>query len=576
MKIINYSGNEYAMDFNRKKLRLGDVLVNSGVITAEQLQKGLELQKGSGRKLGETLVDEGITTEENIAKALSSQLGYEMVDLQDVSIDEEILNLVPPNILKKHKMIPFEYSRTGMNVLRVAMSDPMNMAAMDDINIITNLQVEPVVATPRDVMLALDRYYGQAEVNSALEEYVKEKTSQMAEQEDIYSDDINNSPIVQLVKTMIEQAVRQRASDIHIEPMEKQVRVRYRIDGALYEKAAYNISLLPALVARVKIIGGMDISEKRKPQDGRITQVVDRREFDIRVSILPTVYGEKIVMRLTSKNALSREKSQLGLKPHDLQKFDHILKNPHGILLVTGPTGSGKSTTLYTALSELNKEDVNIITVEDPVEANIDGINQVQVNNKADLTFASALRSILRQDPDIIMIGEIRDQETASIAVQASITGHLVVSTLHTNSAASTITRLVDMGIEPYLIADSTVGVIAQRLVRRLCPDCKRAKKADAEDLEMLMRKPEEDLTIYEPCGCAKCDGTGFRGRIGVYEIMEVTPQLKHIISKGGEVEAIKAQALKDGMHTLRMSATELVLDGTTSVQEMMRVSFDL
>lgn len=564
------------MDFNRKKLRLGDVLVNSGVITAEQLQKGLELQKGSGRKLGETLVDEGITTEENIAKALSSQLGYEMVDLQDISIDEEILNLVPPNILKKHKMIPFEYSRTGMNVLRVAMSDPMNMAAMDDINIITNLQVEPVVATPRDVMLALDRYYGQAEVNSALEEYVKEKTSQMAEQEDIYSDDINNSPIVQLVKTMIEQAVRQRASDIHIEPMEKQVRVRYRIDGALYEKAAYNISLLPALVARIKIIGGMDISEKRKPQDGRITQVVDRREFDIRVSILPTVYGEKIVMRLTSKNALSREKSQLGLKPHDLQKFDHILKNPHGILLVTGPTGSGKSTTLYTALSELNKEDVNIITVEDPVEANIDGINQVQVNNKADLTFASALRSILRQDPDIIMIGEIRDQETASIAVQASITGHLVVSTLHTNSAASTITRLVDMGIEPYLIADSTVGVIAQRLVRRLCPDCKRAKKADAEDLEMLMRKPEEDLTIYEPCGCAKCDGTGFHGRIGVYEIMEVTPQLKHIISKGGEVEAIKAQALKDGMHTLRMSATELVLDGTTSVQEMMRVSFDL
>lgn len=576
MKIINYSGNEYAMDFNRKKLRLGDVLVNSGVITAEQLQKGLELQKGSGRKLGETLVDEGITTEENIAKALSSQLGYEMVDLQDISIDEEILNLVPPNILKKHTMIPFEYSRTGMNVLRVAMSDPMNMAAMDDINIITNLQVEPVVAIPRDVMLALDRYYGQAEVNSALEEYVKEKTSQMAEQEDIYSDDINNSPIVQLVKTMIEQAVRQRASDIHIEPMEKQVRVRYRIDGALYEKATYNISLLPALVARIKIIGGMDISEKRKPQDGRITQVVDRREFDIRVSILPTVYGEKIVMRLTSKNALSREKSQLGLKPHDLQRFDHILKNPHGILLVTGPTGSGKSTTLYTALSELNKEDVNIITVEDPVEANIDGINQVQVNNKADLTFASALRSILRQDPDIIMIGEIRDQETASIAVQASITGHLVVSTLHTNSAASTITRLVDMGIEPYLIADATVGVIAQRLVRRLCPDCKRAKKADAEDLEMLMRKPEEDLTIYEPCGCAKCDGTGFRGRIGVYEIMEVTPQLKHIISKGGEVEAIKAQALKDGMHTLRMSATELVLDGTTSVQEMMRVSFDL
>ena len=563
------------MDFNRKKLRLGDVLVNSGVITAEQLQKGLELQKGSGRKLGETLVDEGITTEENIAKALSSQLGYEMVDLQDVSIDEEILHLVPPNILKKHTMIPFEYSRTGMNVLRVAMSDPMNMAAMDDINIITNLQVEPVVATPRDVMLALDRYYGQAEVNSALEEYVKEKTSQMAEQEDIYSDDINNSPIVQLVKTMIEQAVRQRASDIHIEPMEKQVRVRYRIDGALYEKATYNISLLPALVARVKIIGGMDISEKRKPQDGRITQVVDRREFDIRVSILPTVYGEKIVMRLTSKNALSREKSQLGLKPHDLQRFDHILKNPHGILLVTGPTGSGKSTTLYTALSELNKEDVNIITVEDPVEANIDGINQVQVNNKADLTFASALRSILRQDPDIIMIGEIRDQETASIAVQASITGHLVVSTLHTNSAASTITRLVDMGIEPYMVADSVVGIIAQRLVKRICPKCHVQKQMTDTDKFRLRLRGDSNPMIYEPNpgGCAYCNNTGYRGRIGVYEIMPITPALREVISRGGGAEEIQKVALKEGLTTLRLGAAKLVLKGVTSISEVERIA---
>lgn len=564
------------MDFNRKKLRLGDLLVNSGVITVEELQKGLELQKGSGRKLGETLVDEGLATEENIARALSSQLRYDMVDLQNVEIPEDVLNLVPANVLKKYKMLPFEYSPDNMNVLRVAMSDPMDMAAMDDVNIITNLQVEPVVATMRSVMLAIDRYYGQAEVNSALEEYAKEKESQIVEQEDLYSEDVNNSPIVQLVKGMIEQAVRQRASDIHIEPMERQVRIRYRIDGALYEKATYNIRLLPAMVARVKIIGGMDISEKRKPQDGRITQVVDRREFDIRVSILPTVYGEKIVMRLTSKNALTKEKSQLGLSPEELKKFDHILQNPHGILLVTGPTGSGKSTTLYTALSELNKEDVNIITVEDPVEANIDGINQVQVNNKANLTFASALRSILRQDPDIIMIGEIRDQETATIAVQASITGHLVVSTLHTNSAASTITRLEDMGIEPYLIADSTIGVIAQRLVRRLCPECKKAKKADADELEMLMMEPGTDLTIYEPCGCPRCDGTGFRGRIGVYEIMEVTPSLKTIISKSSSAEDIKKKALEEGMHTLRMSATRYVLEGITSVPEMMRVSFDI
>ena len=563
------------MEVSRKKLRLGDVLVNSGVISMDDLEKGLERQKGTGRKLGEVLVDEGFVSEDNIARALSDQLHYDMVELQNVVIDPEVLKLVPVNVLKKYKMIPFEFSPDTMRI-RMAMADPMDMGALDDVNIITNMQVEPVVATTSAVMLALDQYYGQADMNTALEEYTREKESQFEEQEDLYSEDVNNSPIVQLVKGMIEQAVRQRASDIHIEPMERQVRIRYRIDGALYEKANYNVRLLPAMVARIKIIGGMDISEKRKPQDGRITQVVDRREYDIRVSILPTVYGEKIVMRLTSKNALSREKSQLGLRPDELKKFDHILMNPHGILLVTGPTGSGKSTTLYTALSELNKEAVNIITVEDPVEANIDGINQVQVNNKAKLTFASALRSILRQDPDIIMIGEIRDQETASIAVQASITGHLVVSTLHTNSAASTITRLADMGIEPYLIADATIGVIAQRLVRRLCPDCKKAKKADADDLELLMLAPGTDVTIYEPCGCPRCDNTGFKGRIGVYEIMEVTQPLKTIISKNGSVEDIKNKALEEGMNTLRMSATKYVLEGITSVPEMMRVSFDI
>mgnify|MGYP001090637622 CR=1 FL=1 len=560
---------EKKMDYSRKKLRLGDVLVNNGVISAEDLQKGLELQKGSGRKLGETLVDEGFATEENIAKALSNQFHYDLVDVQNVEIEQDILSLVPASVLMKHKALPFEYSPDNMNVLRVAMSDPMDMAAMDDINIITNLQVEPVVTTTGSVMLALDRYYGQAEVNSALEEYTREKESQMEEQEDMYSEDVNNSPIVQLVRGMIDQAVRQRASDIHIEPMERQVRIRYRIDGALYEKAVYSIRLLPAIVARVKIIGGMDISEKRKPQDGRITQVVDRKEFDIRASVLPTVYGEKIVLRLASKNALTKEKSQLGLRPD-------LIGNPHGILLVTGPTGSGKSTTLYTALSELNKEDVNIITVEDPVEANINGVNQVQVNVKANLTFASALRSILRQDPDIIMIGEIRDQETATIAVQASITGHLVVSTLHTNSAASTITRLVDMGIEPYLIADATIGVIAQRLVRRLCPACKKEKKADEQELELLMLAPDADVTVYEPCGCPKCDGTGFRGRIGVFEIMEVTQALKNIISKRGTTDDIKNKAVEEGMSTLRMSAAKYVLQGITSVQEMMRVSFDI
>lgn len=563
------------MDFSRKKLRLGDVLVNSGVITQEQLGQALDMQKGSGKKLGEVLVDEGIVTEEAIARALSHQMHIDLVEPQNIEVDTSVLELVPVNVLKKNKVFPFEYAQGNLNVIRVAMADPMDMYAQDDIAIITNCQVEPVVATTRSIMLAIDKYYGQGDVDSALALYAKEKNLDV-EEEDISAEDISSSPIVMLVREMIEKAVRQRASDIHIEPMERKVRVRYRIDGALYERAKYDIKLFPAMSARVKIIGGMDISEKRKPQDGRITQVVDRVEYDIRVSVLPTVYGEKIVMRLTSKSSLTREKGQLGLKPSELAQFDYILQNPHGILLVTGPTGSGKSTTLYTALSELNKEDVNIITVEDPVEANIDGINQIQVNAKANLTFASALRSILRQDPDIIMIGEIRDQETATIAVQASITGHLVVSTLHTNSSASTITRLENMGIEPYLIADSIIGVIAQRLVRRLCPDCKRQRRATQEEKEFMGRNPAEDTLIYEPCGCPKCDHTGYKGRIGVYEIMQMTPKLKTIISRREGADAIRTQALQEGMHTLHMSAVEYVLEGITSYNEMVKVSFDI
>lgn len=562
------------MDFKRKKIRIGDVLVETGIITEEQLQTALQRQKGSGRKIGETLVDEGFVTEEQIAHALSEQLHMDMIDLQNVNISQDILGLVSPSVLKKNKVLPFEYAKDNANVLRVAMADPMDMFAMDDITIITNLQVEPVISTPRSIMLALDNYYGHGD-SEALEKYTKEKENQIEGQDDIYSEDINNSPIVQLVRSMIEQAVLQRASDIHIEPMERQLRVRYRIDGTLYEKATYSTKLLPAMSARIKIIGGMDITEKRKPQDGRITQVVNRMEYDIRVSIIPTVFGEKIVMRIASKNALTRDKAQLGLNEKDLKLFDHILKKPHGIILVTGPTGSGKSTTLYTALNELNTSQVNIITVEDPVEANLDGVNQIQVNPKANLTFASALRSILRQDPDIIMVGEIRDKETAQIAVQASITGHLVVSTLHTNSAASTITRLIDMGIDSYLIADSMVGVIAQRLVRRLCPACRKKRLATEEEKMILKRSEAEKLEIYESVGCGRCDNTGYKGRIGVYEIMEVTPKLKTIISKGGDAEDIKNQALKEGMYTLRMSATELVLDGTTSYSEMMKVSFD-
>ena len=385
-------------------------------------------------------------------------------------------------------------------------------------------------------------------------------------------DDVENSPIVQLVNNIIEQAVRQRASDIHIEPFEFNVRVRYRVDGNLREIITYDKALFSAIIARIKIISGMDISEKRKPQDGRITLMVDFKEWDIRVSNLPTVYGEKVVMRLASKEGFNKDKKDLGLRPEDLEKFDNILKNPNGIILVTGPTGSGKSTTLYTALSELNKEDVNIVTVEDPVEANIDGVNQVQVNVKADMTFASGLRSILRQDPDIIMIGEIRDGETAEIAVRASITGHLVVSTLHTNSTAGTVGRLIDMGIEPYLLGDSLVGIIAQRLVRRLCK-CKSSRPATDDEKRQLGVPLSEPLTLCDPVGCQEC-GTGYKGRIGIYEIMTITKKLRNLIAANATADELKAAAESEGMSSLRNSAAKYVKEGVTSFAEMVKVTY--
>ena len=564
---------------SRQKKRLGDMLIEEQIITDEQLSDALEKKKGTTKRLGEVLVELGYTNETDIAKALSSQLGLEIVSLSGIQIEENVLKLVDVAVLRKYVMVPIGFSPNNMNEVRVAMADPMDMRGIDDFSIITNLQVAPVIATTHDIMLTLDRFYGSSEARKVAEAYALERRQEeQREQEKENDEDIANSPIVLLVNAMIEQAARQRASDIHIEALESRVRIRYRIDGVLYEKASYDIRLLNAITARIKIIGGMDISEKRKPQDGRITLVVDRVEYDIRVSILPTVYGEKVVMRLAAKSALNRDKSQLGFKPYELKQFDYILKNPHGIILVTGPTGSGKSTTLYTALSELNKEDVNIITVEDPVEANIDGINQVQVNTKADLTFASALRSILRQDPDIIMIGEIRDQETAEIAVKASITGHLVVSTLHTNSAASTITRLADMEVENYLIADSVVGVIAQRLVRRVCPNCGVVHEASPADLKTLgLQNLNRKVMLRYPGHkeCVRCGGTGYFGRIGIYEIMPITNDLRQAINQGKNADELEAIALRHGMKTLRMSAIEYALKGITTVEEVRRVAFE-
>ena len=566
------------MNLRKTKIRFGDLLIRQGIVSESQLAAALVYQQRNKRRLGDILVEQGAATEVEIVTALNLQLGIDLVDLRGIKLSPDILALVPGSVLRRHTVLPIGFDEQDSNILILAMADPLDMLAQDDIAIVTNLRIEPRVATASGINGVLDRYFGTEEVMSAAEQYTKEREQQLQLLEEAATQaesDLSSAPIVQLVKNVIEQAVRQRASDIHIEALEKQVRVRYRIDGVLSEKMAYDSSLLAAIVTRIKIMGGMDISEKRKPQDGRITMMVDLTEYDIRVSVLPTSYGEKVVMRLTSTTGLTRNKSELGLRQWELERFDHILANPNGIILVTGPTGSGKSTTLYTALSELNSEEVNIVTVEDPVEANISGINQVHVNTKADLTFATALRAILRQDPDIIMIGEIRDYETASIAVQASITGHLVVSTLHTNSSAATITRLLDMGVESFLIADSVVGVIAQRLVRRLCTACRKPREATAEEREILEATGDGDVTVYEPCGCPLCGDTGYYGRVGVYEIMEITPALRKIIAERGTTEQIKTLALNEGMHTLRMSASNYVLDGITTISEMMKVSFE-
>ncbi len=554
------------------------MLIAEGVVTEEQLGEALEAKKedaNKNKRLGEVLVEMNFTTEEKICKALERQLGIEMVNLTSAFIPEAVADKVNGTVLRKHMVFPFGIDEFDINVLKLAMVDPMDMVAIDDIEMMTGMNVESYIATNREIMLAIDKTFGNEEAQSAADAYAKERGEKLGEEEDTEDDSVADSPIVILVKTTIEQAARLRASDIHIEALETRVRIRYRIDGSLYEQISYDISLMPAITARLKIISGMDISEKRKPQDGRITQIVDRVEYDIRVSMLPTVYGEKCVMRLAMKQALSRDKKDLGFDPDEMKVFEHILQNPNGVILVTGPTGSGKSTTLYTALSELNTEDVNIITVEDPVEANIDGINQVHVNPKAGLTFASALRSILRQDPDIIMIGEIRDGETAQIAVQAAITGHLVVSTLHTNSSAATISRLEDMGVESYLVSDSVVGVIAQRLVKRLCPSCKTPRQATEEEKEIMNVPTDQPCEIYDPVGCPLCNNIGYKGRIGVYEIMELNREMKDIISRRGSTEELKQAALRNGMNTLRMAATKHVLNGITSYPEMVRISFD-
>ena len=557
--------------------RLLNYLVEKGLLTAEQADQLRQEHNNKGRSVREMISEQGLVPEDRLLEALAAVSRLPIVRLYEQQIPLEVRQMVRADLLRETVALPFAFDPDDHDTLLVALNDPMNMKGRDLLAISSKCRIRPYLATTSDILVTIDRYYGTDEMQEAAELYTQDTEITTNIEDEILREDINSSPVVMLVNSMVEQAVRQRASDIHVEAEPDRVRVRCRVDGVLYSVANYSLRLLPAIIARIKIISGLDISEKRKPQDGRFSMMVDRREYDIRVSTLPTVYGEKCVMRLNQKKALSLNKRILGMSEEDLNKFDKILSKPNGIVLVTGPTGSGKSTTLYTALSELNSDMVNIVTVEDPVEANIEGINQVQVNVKSNLTFANALRSILRQDPDIIMIGEIRDSETASIAVQASITGHLVVSTLHTNDTASSITRLLDMGVESYLIADSTVGIIAQRLVRRLCPNCKKERLVLPHEADYmgLSQEERETRTICEPAGCQRCNGTGYYGRIGVYEIMEITPKLRGYIASRASTDTIRDAAIGEGMLTLKKSVRRLVLDGTTSLTEMQRISVE-
>lgn len=565
---------------NNKKL-LGDLLVEVGLLSEENLKAALDIQKKSGKKIGDILVQEGFVTQDDIIQVLEFQLGIPHVKLEKYNIEPSAYLQIPEHLARRHASIPIS-SKNG--VLTVAMSDPLNIIAIDDIKLFSGMEIQPVISVYDDIMSAIDRCYTTQQAMNAVEEFKKGKVvkaSQISRDvKDLNSftdpegENVNNSPVVKLANSIIEQAVREKVSDIHIEPFENDIRIRYRKDGHLYEAMRAEIGILPALSTRIKIISGLNITEKRLPQDGRITVQIDNREVDLRVAVSPTIFGEQIVIRIADQNAFILPKEKLGFSEEDKAKFSKMLLNPHGIILVTGPTGSGKTTTLYSALNEINKPSIKIITIEDPVESTIPGVNHIQANVKAGLTFAVGLRSILRLDPDVIMIGEIRDSETAEIAVRAAITGHLVLSTLHTNDAPSTIIRLIDMGIQPFLVASSVVGVISQRLIKQICTNCSVAYPASKDELEILGMEPDKNINLYRGRGCAMCGGSGYRGRLGVYEIMVMTSKHKEAISKNCTEGELRNLSAENGMKTLRDNAIKFVLSGKTTIEEMIRISY--
>ena len=551
--------------------RLGDILVESGFLNATELAEVLSVQKETGKRLGEVIVESGLMSEFDILRAVSSQYNYPIIDLSGIDVDPKATALLTQKFCEDNVVFPIGFD--GDNLV-VAIDDPMNITIEDELQFQTGYQISLMLATHTSIVDAIKVHYGRESANKAAEELGTSLASDTLDDDSELSEVVNSAPVVKLVNSMIDYAIRSGSSDIHIEPLEDRVRVRIRIDGVMQEVMSNPISAKDAITTRIKILGGMNIAEKRIPQDGRITTVINGEDVDMRVSILPCVTGEKTVIRILAKNDANLNRKYLGISDRNNEMIDKMIKVPQGIVLISGPTGSGKTTTLYTLLSEKNTDEVNIITVEDPVEIRIPGLNQCQVNVKAGMTFASGLRSILRQDPDIILVGEIRDGETAEIAMRAAITGHLVFSTIHTNDAVSSINRLVDMGLEPYMVSSALVGVVSQRLVRRICTNCRESYEPDLSDKQYL--RLDEGQKLYRGKGCTECNEKGYKGRIAIHEIVIITMKMKALLEKRASEDEMRALAVTEGTQMLQDSARDLVLEGITTVSELNRVAYTI
>lgn len=564
--------------------RLGDLLVEGGLISKTDLEKALRIQQETGKRLGEVIVEQGMTTPEDIVKTLSSQLSVEVIDLFETPIDQTLItrNLITPDVILRHQVFPV---RLEGNTLVVAMVDPLNLMALDDIRLSTGYEVKPAITTLEALRHAFDQYYGMKHsAQKAIKEFVADRQKQglaIDELKNLSKElEVEDAPIVKLVDTLISGAVTARASDIHMEPRKEKMRVRYRVDGILIPQMEIPKAAIAATLARIKILAGMDTAERRKPQDGRIFFPMADREIDMRVVTIPTVHGEKIVMRILDRAVGLLSLTDIGFAEDELKVWNTIITRPHGIILLTGPTGSGKTTTLYASLSKIATDEVHVITIEEPVEYEIEKVNQVQVNPKVGVTFSTALRSFLRADPDIMMVGEIRDFETAEMAVQASLTGHLVFSTLHTNDAPGAILRLTNIGVEPFLVNATLIAAVAQRLIRVLCPYCKKPYHPSPYELEKIApvfrglgrEERPEDVVVYNKVGCKFCNGVGYKGRSGLFEIMVMSPELREMALRGASHQEIKIQAMREGMRSLFENGVKKTLEGITTVEEILRV----